>query len=77
MGHTGLGRELEGLLPVKNLLPSNVSLEKGCWIEFEKRGEMRLTELLTKGGYLGGGPGISCWVASNGDIRPTHINTRT
>ena len=29
MGHTGLGRELERLLPVKNLLPSNVSLERG------------------------------------------------
>jgi hypothetical protein len=29
-----------------------------------------LTELLTKGGYLGeGGPGISYRVASNGDIR--------
>jgi len=38
MGHAGLGRELEGLLPVKNLLPSNVSLEKGRWIEYLERG---------------------------------------
>ena len=38
MGHTGLGGKLEGLFPVKNLLPSNVSLEKGRWIEFEERG---------------------------------------
>ena len=37
MGHAGFGRELERLLPVKNLLPSNVSLEKGCWTEFEER----------------------------------------
>jgi len=38
MGHAGLGRELERLLPVKNLLPSNVPLEKGRWIEYKERG---------------------------------------
>ena len=38
MGYAGLGRELESLLPVENLLPSNVSLEKGCWIEYEEGG---------------------------------------
>jgi hypothetical protein len=38
MGYTGLGRELERLLPVKNLLPSNVSLERGRWIEYEECG---------------------------------------
>jgi len=37
MGYTGFGRELERLLPVKNLLPSNVSLEKGSWIEYGER----------------------------------------
>ena len=57
MGHAGLGRELEGLFPVEDLLPSNVPLDRGCWIERKERGG-GLTELLTKGGYLRGS-GIS------------------
>ena len=67
MGYTGLGRELERLLPVKNLLPSNVSLEKEVGLNTEKvlGGADRAAD---KGGITGG-PGISCGVASNGDTR--------
>ena len=69
MGYTGLGRELEGLLPVKNLLPSNVSLGKGCWTEYEERGGGGWTDRAADKGWVPEGTGISRGVASNGGIR--------